>query len=136
MTAAARSAGRHAKPRTGLPWADRTMIVLAGTTILDFGVTRSGILNGQPDGNTSYAVLAAAGTAAVWGLGVHRFGVPSRLTGLGWLCALPAMLVLHVIAEIVAVAGPGQDAPLATVTSIAGAVVCGAALLVLRDWGP
>lgn len=114
----------------------RVAEVLLALAILDGIGTSSGILTGEPRGDTSYAVYAGCGAIAMWWLSSHRPAFMAPLTTLGRLVVGVTLAALYVQATIAAVKPaalwPVPEA-LTTVLAIPVAVACGVALLALRE---
>lgn len=126
----------QAPGKTGRAPAARVAEVLLALAILDGIGTSSGVLTGEPRGDTSYAVYAGCGAIVVWWLAAHRPAFLGPLTALGRLVAGASLAALHAQATIAAVKPqalwPVPEA-LTTVLAIPVAAACGAALLALRE---
>jgi hypothetical protein len=114
----------------------RAAEVLLALALLDGIGTSSGILTGEPRGDTSYAVYAGCGAIVMWWLASHRPSFMGPLTALGRLVSGASLAALFAQATIAAVKPAARwPAPEAvtTVMAIPVAVACGFALLVLRE---
>lgn len=123
-------------PTKASPVGGHVARVLLALALLDGIGTSSGILTGEPRGDTSYAVYAGCGAIVMWWLAAHRPAFMGPLTPPGRLVAGSSLAALYVQATIAAVK-PAARWPvpesLTTVLAVVVAVACGVALLALRE---